>query len=76
MRNVAADRFDLTAAQLERTRAPREYLKHIYQERDYRGKGNVLLFPSRNAPTIRRNQPVYCRERLGSFLKYFHRQAA
>ncbi len=54
----------------------REYLTHFHQERNHQGKGNVLLFPSSQAPTTCRNQSVCCRERLGGLLKYYHRQAA
>ena len=54
----------------------REYLKHYHQERNHQGKGNVLLFPSSQEPATRRNQPVYCRERLSGLLKYYYRQAA
>ena len=44
----------------------REYLTHFHQERNQQGKGNVLLFPSSQAPNTCRNQSVCCRERLGS----------
>ncbi len=57
-------------------RVLREYLTHYHQERNHQGKGNVLLFPSSQAPTTCRNQSVICRERLGGLLKYYHRQAA
>ena len=57
-------------------RVLREYLKYYHQERNHQDKGNVLLFPSSQAPTTGRNQSVCCRERLGGILKYYHRQAA
>ena len=57
-------------------RVLREYLTHYHQERNHQGKGNVLLFPSSQTPSIGRNQSVCCRERLGGLLKYYHRQAA
>jgi hypothetical protein len=57
-------------------RVLREYMTHFQQERNHQGKGNVLLFPSSQEPTICRNQSVCCRERLGGLLKYYHREAA
>ena len=57
-------------------RVLREYLTHYHQERNQQVKGNVLLFPSRQAPTTGHNQTVCCRERLGGLLKYYHREAA
>jgi len=56
--------------------ALREYVTHFHEERNHQGKGNVLLFRSSQEPTIRRNQAVRCRERLGGLLKYYYQQAA
>jgi len=57
-------------------RVLREYVTYFYEERNHQGKGNVLLFPSRQERTICRDQSVCFRERLGGLLKYYHRQAA
>ncbi len=57
-------------------RVLREYVMHFHEERNHQGKGNVLLFPSSQEPSTCRNKSVYCRERLGGLLKYYHRQAA
>ena len=55
-------------------RALDNYMPHYHEERNYQGKGNVLLFPQiRRSP---REAPVQCRERLGGLLRYYHRQAA
>ena len=54
----------------------REYLKYYHQERNHKGKSNILLFPSNQASTACRNREVCCRERLGALLKYYFRQAA
>ena len=59
-------------------RALSEYVDHFHTEfhteRNHQGKGNVLLFP-RNTDRGREG-PVYCRERLGGLLRYYHREAA
>lgn len=55
-------------------RALSEYVEHYHAERNHQGKGNVLLFPGDTE--TRREQPVQCRERLGGFLRYYHRVAA
>ena len=44
-----------------------------HEERNHQGKDNRLLFP---LPTVREEQKVQCRERLGGLLKYYERQAA
>jgi hypothetical protein len=53
-----------------------EYVTHFHHERNHQGKGNVLLFPSKQAATSCQTQPVHCQERLGGLLKYYYRQAA
>ena len=50
-----------------------DYIDHSYAERNHQGKGNVLLFPW---ATRQREGPVWCRERLGGLLRYYHREAA
>ena len=55
-------------------RALHEYIGHHHFERNHHGKGNLLLFPSPDAPlsptgTVRR------RDRLGGLLKFYSRVA-
>jgi hypothetical protein len=57
-------------------RALREYLTHFHQERNHRGKGNVLLFPTVTKAVNDVDGSVGCKERLGGLLKYYHREAA
>jgi len=57
-------------------RALREYVAHYHTERNHQGKGNVLLFPAASGHVSPRGGPVYCQERLGGLLKYYHREAA
>jgi putative transposase len=52
-----------------------EYVAHHHTERPHQGKGNVILFPSRQAESDS-DAPVACRERLGGLLKYYHHKAA
>jgi putative transposase len=56
-------------------RTLQEYAEHYHHERNYQGKGNVLLFPA-----VRQNPEcqglTQCRERLGGLLKYYTRNAA
>ena len=52
-----------------------QYLAHYHAERPHQGKGNVLLFPG-PGPAGAADGPIACRERLGSLLKYYERQAA
>ena len=49
-----------------------EYLDHYHEERNYQGKGNVLLFPSGKPKA---EGPIECRERLGGMLKFYYRKA-
>ncbi len=56
-------------------RALRHYEAHYHQERNHQGKDNVLLFPL-PTPSIRKQDKVRCRERLGGLLKYYERKAA
>jgi len=51
------------------------YLLYYHEERKHQGNDNRILFPSR--PEARRNMgAVQCRERLGSLLNYYEREAA
>ena len=52
-----------------------EYVAHHHTERPHQGKGNVILFPSRQAEPDS-DASVACRERLGGLLKYYHHIAA
>ena len=51
------------------------YVAHDHHERNYQGKGNILLLPSTHQATEREG-PIPCRERLGGLLKYYEREAA
>jgi transposase InsO family protein len=55
-------------------RAVREFVAHYHEERNHQGLGNVLIFPS--SAQARHDDPIVCRERLGSLLKFYHRSAA
>ena len=55
-------------------RALSEYVEHFHAERNYQGRGNVLLFP--RGTNIRRDGSVRCRERLAGLLRYYHHQEA
>ena len=55
-------------------RALKNYVDHYHAERNHQGKGNVLLLPRVN--DRQREGPVWCRERLGGLLRYYHREAA
>jgi len=57
-------------------RVLREYVTHFHQERNHQGKGNVLLFPLKQASSTRSGRSVRCRERLGGLFEYYHREAA
>ena len=55
-------------------RALSEYVKQYHAEPNHQGKDNVLLFP--RDTSVRRTEPVRCRERLGGLLRYYHQEAA
>ena len=57
-------------------RALREFVAHYHEERNHQGKGNVLLFPSAKPSSLRGDDGIECRQRLGGMLKYYHRDAA
>jgi len=57
-------------------RVLREYVAHYHTERNHQGKNNVLLFPCAPAREALVDASVACRERLGSLLKYYHREVA
>jgi hypothetical protein len=54
----------------------REYLTHFHTERNYKGKGNKLLFPVSAKLENRIDGSINCKERLGGLLKYYHREVA
>ena len=56
-------------------RALTEFLDHYHAERNHQGKGNVLLFPSRDTRQAGRGSAVQCRQRLGGLLNYYSRAA-
>jgi hypothetical protein len=57
-------------------RALRHYEAHYHEERNHRGKDNVLLFPLPTQAVRGEQEEVRCRERLGGLLKYYEREAA
>src|SRR5216684_808297 len=56
-------------------RALGEFVEHFHAERNHQGKGNVLLFPTKEENRGRPRRSVLCRERLGGLLKYYCRVA-
>ena len=54
-------------------RALTEFTEHCHSERPHQGKGNVLLFPTRDQPLV--DGPVRCNARLGGLLRYYSRTA-
>ena len=48
-----------------------EFVEHFHTERNHQGKGNLLLFPTKDKTDSRLRRSVYCRERLGGLLKYY-----
>ena len=52
-----------------------EYLAHYHGERNHQGKGNMLLFPSKNELRGGNASTVRCRQRLGGLLNYYARAA-
>jgi putative transposase len=57
----------------------KEYLEHYNAERPHQARGNVPLPDAVEAePRILQfpSGEVRCRERLGGFLRHYHRQAA
>ena len=54
-------------------RALTEFTEHYHSERPHQGKGNVLLFPTRDQPLV--DGPVRCNARLGGLLRYYSRTA-
>ena len=52
-----------------------EYLAHYHGERNHQGKGNLLLFPSKNQLPGGNASTVRCRQRLGGLLNYYARAA-
>jgi putative transposase len=53
----------------------RESVVHYHEERPHQGKGNVVLVPV-PIQSSQGDGPIQCWERLGEFLKYYHREAA
>jgi hypothetical protein len=51
-----------------------QFQEHYHEERNHRGKGNVLLFPA-PAPLEPGRRGIRCRERLGGLLRYYSRAA-
>lgn len=57
-------------------RALEHYVVHYHAERNHQGKGNVILFPSKDKRVGNNQGTVQCQERLGGLLKYYYREAA
>ena len=56
-------------------RALTEFLDHYHAERNHQGKGNVLLFPSKDTCQAGPESTVRRRRRLGGLLNYYSRAA-
>ena len=52
-----------------------EHVDHYHHERNHQGQGNVLLVPAVSQDTEWAG-PIRGRERLGSLLNYYEREAA
>ncbi len=53
-----------------------EFIAHYHEERNYQGKGNLLLFPSADLSSPPESDAIECKQRFGGMLKYYHREAA
>ncbi len=53
-----------------------EFVVHNASERNHRGKGNLLLFPSADLSSPAESNATECKQRLGGILKYYDREAA
>jgi transposase InsO family protein len=56
-------------------RALTEFLEHYHGERNHQGKGNVLLFLSKDTSQAGPGSKVRCRQRLGGLLNYYSHAA-
>ncbi len=54
----------------------REYTAHYHQERNHQGKDNHLLIPSQDFDSVKKEDKIACRSRLGGVLKYYYQRAA
>ncbi len=54
--------------------AIRQFLEHYHSERNHQGLGNQVI--ERGSEVGRSDGEVRCRERLGSLLRYYYRDAA
>lgn len=52
------------------------YAHHFHNERNHRGKANVIPFPAPADPVGVSSGEIPARERLGGLLKLYHREAA
>jgi hypothetical protein len=52
------------------------YARHYHEERNHKGKGNVILFPAAADRIGSSSGKIQTRERLGGLLKFYHRVAA
>src|SRR5262249_49398894 len=56
-------------------RALAEFVEHYHAERNHQGKGNALLFPSKERLPALLGSTVRRRPRLGGLLNYYSRAA-
>ena len=56
-------------------RALAEFVEHYHAERNHQGKGNVLLFPSKDPSQAGPRSKVLRRQRLDGLLNYYSRAA-
>jgi hypothetical protein len=49
-------------------------MDHDHHERNYQGKGDVLVFPLSSQRSMGEDL-IRCRERLGGLVKYYEREA-
>jgi transposase InsO family protein len=52
------------------------YNQHFHTERNYQGKGNVILFPTPSDRVGESSGEIRTRERLGGLLRFYYRGAA
>ncbi len=50
------------------------YVAHYHRERNHQGLSNRLIEPEMEAG--KKSAEIFCRERLGGMLRYYHREAA
>lgn len=56
-------------------KAVHEYIAHHQHERPHQGLANAIPFPQPEDRGGSQDGPIFCRERLGGLLKFYHRKA-